>query len=559
MSPPAASRSPTRASRVLQGWLPFASAWALVVLAAIHLLARFNAQALDVSTLFSADNLYLPSLYRDLFEEGGRWAGWKLTPAPYFFPDMGLYFALDALTGPVVHALVGYALAQCVLLGLAAQWLARTVAPHDTAAQAQALAVGVVAALLLACAEGRLELMQYAALNATHFSLVPLVAVALALLLRAVRDRSRLAPGALALLCVLASASDSLFVVTFTAPALLCLGGMAWLGRPGLSPRWVGSVAGLVLLATVVGSRVPRWLSPWRTGGFTRARLTEAPEALGRLVEAMGEQFQASPAVGMTWVLLVLLAAGCVVSRRAWAAPGSERWALYALCLFIVLVLGTTLGAVVLTGQFENKGNFRYLLVPALLPFLLLAFLPALLQHEPLRRALSVGALGLVAAALAGSMLRHPWRAEGPLTSGFHPPLVECLDARRARHGLGWGVADYWVAKLVTTFSRTGLRVHQVLPDGRLYHWINNLDWYLGRRGDDSDYTFVITQGLSTDAFTAKYGAPREVFHCGGFEVFLYGRDLDAPLRAQFARETKLLEPARAGGEPSPTGHARPE
>ncbi|HZI09882.1 MAG TPA: hypothetical protein VE153_05765, partial [Myxococcus sp.] len=263
---------PPTALELLPRWLPLAGVWVLAGVAAAHLLFRFNSGGLDVSVFFAADNLYLPSLYRDLFEEGGRWGGWRLTPAPYFFPDMALYFALDALTGPFTQAIAGYAVVQLVLLGLSAQYTAGTVAPEDAAPGARVLAVGVVAALLLACAARRLELMQYSVLGATHFSLVLLAPVGLALAVRAVRDRSRRAAGLLALLCFLASLSDSLFTVSFTVPAVLCLGALAALGRP--SPwRWVAGVVGLLVLATALGTRAHRWVVSWRTGGYTRLRV----------------------------------------------------------------------------------------------------------------------------------------------------------------------------------------------------------------------------------------------------------------------------------------------
>jgi hypothetical protein len=516
-------------------WLALAGVWGLTGVAGAHLLFRFNAGALDYTTFFTSDNLYLPALYRDLFEEGGRWSGWRLTPAPYFFPDMGLYFALDALTGPFTQAIVSYAVVQFVLLGLSSQHLAATLAPRDTAPLAQVLAVGAVAALLLTCAAGRLELMQYSVLSATHFSLVMLAQVGLALALRAVRDGSRLAAGLLALLCLLAGLSDSLFTVCFIVPAVLCLGLLAWLGRP--SPwRWAGTVAGLMVLAMVLGNSAQRWVLAWRPGGYTRLRPERVWDVLGLLGRALREQYHATPGVALLWLALVLLALGVVLSRwRTWARPGSACWGLYALCLFTVLAVGTNTGAVVLTGQFEEKAHFRYLLVPALLPFLGLALVPGLLRGERARRAVAVAGLGLVALAAGVSVLRHPWRTEGPLRSDYAPPLVECLDSQRARQGLEWGVAGYWAAKSVTMFSRTGLRVHQVTPDGGVNHWISNIDWYLDRRGEGSDYTFILSEGLDLAALRARYGPPRETLHCGHHEVLVYGPALDAPLRAAFA------------------------
>lgn len=52
--------------------------------------------------IYNTDYLMIPSLYQDLVVEGNAWRGWHLTPAPYFFPDMILYF-LIRLPGIGLH------------------------------------------------------------------------------------------------------------------------------------------------------------------------------------------------------------------------------------------------------------------------------------------------------------------------------------------------------------------------------------------------------------------------------------------------------------------------
>jgi hypothetical protein len=49
----------------------------------------------EMRSFFMSDTLYLPSIYRDLFQQGGHLRDWSLNPAPNFFPDMALYFGLE--------------------------------------------------------------------------------------------------------------------------------------------------------------------------------------------------------------------------------------------------------------------------------------------------------------------------------------------------------------------------------------------------------------------------------------------------------------------------------
>lgn len=522
-------------------WLLLSAAWALLGVALVDLFFRYSEGTLDANELFNADSLYLPTLYRDLFEEGGRWAGWRLTPAPYFFPDMGLYFLLDALSGPFLHAILAFAVVQQILLVLAVGYLMRTVAPGEGVAVGQVLAMAAVSALLLAHAAGSLQPMVYALLSAFHFSVVLLSLVALALALRTFRGGSRAAAWLLGAVCVLASASDSLFVVAFTVPAGLCL----LLLTGALRPRpWrrLGVALGVMAGATLVGFQVARRFTVKRaSAGFTRLRLDMALESFGSLREAVGEQLRAAPLLGALWLGLVLTAVAVVVARRRrWTTLDSPWWGLYAVCLYAVLAVGANVSAVVLTGL---PFSFRYTLVPLLLPFLLVAFAGARVPHARWRRWLSLGALGLAAVAWGTFIARHPWRLQGPLLSSHSPPLVECLDRHQASHGLAWGVSDYWNAKLVSMFSRTGLRVNQLAAEGHGYHWINNSDWYLDRRGPRSDYNFVITSGLDMESFQRRYGPPRDTFRCEGVEILVYGEGFDAALRAALAERLTASPP----------------
>ena len=89
------------------------------LLAVSHYLASHSAEI-----LFHSDMLYLPAIYRDIWIDGNSLFAWSFTPAPYFFPDMSLYFLLHWITGdPAVAtrfyamvALMGFILLHALLM-----------------------------------------------------------------------------------------------------------------------------------------------------------------------------------------------------------------------------------------------------------------------------------------------------------------------------------------------------------------------------------------------------------------------------------------------------------
>ena len=58
----------------------------------------------------TSDLLYLEALYKDLFVRHLPIGGWTLSPAPYFFPDLPVYFVLRGLAGDLLSALYLYSL-----------------------------------------------------------------------------------------------------------------------------------------------------------------------------------------------------------------------------------------------------------------------------------------------------------------------------------------------------------------------------------------------------------------------------------------------------------------
>ena len=64
--------------------------------------------------LIHSDALYLPVLFDDLLRHGGRFADWFLTPAPYFFPDMPMYWLAWLASDSVFGQTTAFALLQTV-------------------------------------------------------------------------------------------------------------------------------------------------------------------------------------------------------------------------------------------------------------------------------------------------------------------------------------------------------------------------------------------------------------------------------------------------------------
>lgn len=500
---------------------------------------RLRSHSLDASIFFNSDLLYLPALFRDVFEEGGRWRGWRLTPAPYFLPDMALFFALNAALDNFVAAVRAYAPIQMALVALAAQGLARTLAPPDRRVAA-ALVLVASAALVLLFARGQFPLLIYAFTSGIHTGALIATLIALALTFHVLGpspSRLRTTQVLLAALCFFAALSDGLFFVVFVAPVVVTLGLLTW--KRAAATRQLNVPAAIVVTASVAGYLATRVVTAGTAGAkHMTLRLNAALESLRRLGSAADMMAREElPIVAFLWVVALAWGIRCAV-RFLRAPKGAAIDRIDVLWAFILLLIGSNVAAVALTGQFQDRTGFRYLMVPILMPLFALALLPLRLR-SPL--------VALKTAAASCALVGGAWIAFtiGDARAGClggpgeaYPPLVACLDAHRDRYRLERGLSDYWKAKEVWMFSRTGLRVVQLTQDGKPYHWINNADWYEERRPGASAYNFILPSGLDVSALRERYGEPSSTFECPGSAVWVYEEDaLDSRARAGFARK----------------------
>lgn len=453
----------------------------------------------DVALLFHSDTDFLPALYRDLVEQGGKLSRWNLTPAPSFFPDWPMFFAANYFAGDLFHALPAFFVLQGVLLFvLAAAVLGRCAAPHQALA-----ASGWACALLFCWAMAGMVPYSYFYLSAFHCGVFLLSLLSLRLL-----DGER-PHWPLFGVALLATLSDRLYLLQFALPAMLAL---CCLARRG-GPPWrrlcafiaLGCIAGILLYKA-------RWLVgrpqdlPWRMA------LSAVPANLQGLLHMLEESWRASPAgtLGLAayYAALTALLPGTLLGR-GWriADPAAAR-----LALFNWLVAAGCLAAVLVS---TNTFTVRYFIPAYVLP--LLAG-PALLYTglAPRRQRWLTALLLAATVWLTLGMLLPALRDVDQVKPAYYPAEVACLDQVIARHGLRHGVASYWDAKRIGMLSRHRPAIAPYDEQLRAFHWITSESVFR------ADYDFALVRhvdGLDLATLIALNGQPAERVDCGEFAV----------------------------------------
>lgn len=571
---------------------------AMAFLAAV---ATVLALSLPDESLHSSDVLYGPAFVGDLF--AGTPVGlWALTPAPYFFPDLGLYAAAHGVVRPFWPGPASIDAGLRLTLGLLFVFDAVAFAFLLWRVAGRSLMTGLLSycafALIAVQAGGLREGFLSAMIPTNHSGLVSGVFLFWGLWGESGRGvdegigRLRKLGAAwrsigVAVVVIVWGISDAQFFSLTVLPAGLIwvvqrLVGLTGRSQPGAGPVefLLGRVQPVslmvaVLLGFVVAMRVVPLLRygvtffpPVDVMALWKNMSYAGPAVVSHVFlrqESVVRHVQVAAVIGG------LLAAWLYRARHlermnahAEYARSYSRMALHATVAALAGLLGVLSlhGGVEINAAREGDPNlaeipvlpfaFRYLnFVHAFYYPLVFGVVVGLLRIFSRRWMRIPGYAGLLVLLAAGWM-RTPSRPEEPaalrearcVDQALHTwnggvPLAERV------HPPFYGISDYWHAKRLMLFSDGMVRplaVHDRGP-GELLFWITNLQWYL--ESPAPEYRFVIANGLQEQPLRAHFGEPLDRRTCEGLQVFWYGPE--SPIR--FAPED-MWQLARTLGLP---------
>lgn len=510
-------------------------------------------QALAVASRYFQPWLSADYIYPQLFAEdvlGGRYplAGWTLSSAPYFFPDMAGAILLRALTGPGT-ILPAYLVCSYLALAVLAGWsLARVTA---TGWSGWLGGVALVNALLAWWPVGDHPHYLWLLGTAGFHGGAILLGLANAALWLGDENPPAGARWMLALAIMFVGAlSDTLFLTQAALPlgvALWFAAGRRWRHRRVLGYLRAG-LAGIVAVAVVR-------LTLAGTGWFSFSKVVRyapTPAAIGSATVAFFRDF-AQTLLPDAWGFGLVAAAGGLIA--AWAArrgtaqaaagAGERRTAV----VFGILSLAATILFPLGTAYWRDAQHVRYVLPWLVLPgWLALAWmLPALSGWAGNKRALLATGIVLIC------LLSWAWTAvDRTRLTWPYPEQQARFDEFAGAHHLQHGLSDYWHAHAMNTLTRAPVRLFPLRPAGNASFWNSNAYWYFdpepatGRLIEPA-YTFIVTDGLNEAALRTRYGPPSSIARVGELSIWLYDAPGNLPLNHTVEREVRSFVAGRPG------------
>lgn len=476
----------------------------------------------SVGLLFNADALYLPSLERDV-SAGGAVSRWFLTPAPYFFPDMLLFWPVGLLTSSAVQAQHAYAVVQVVLFAALVAGVGGLVGGR----RAGVFSFALVAALLAPVVAAGADVFAYVGVSGYHAgallaSIGGLALLGLCPLAADTSGQGRRGAALLASLSVLTAAStlsDPIFLIQFSGPAIAGLllltltGAVRW--------TWLGYTAAAIVLGHLVGTRLyPRVVTfDVRTAYDVSFGLDQVDANSSYLRQLIGEVYAISPWAVVLLVLGLSSAVLALLTIALWwrRLPVRAAWLAALWCLWTVTSSAALLASF-LTLE-SRPPAARYLVGLALTSTGTLAIVLAVLLCVAVRSAtvpvLVVSGTMLVSGA---AVLTTSPTVASPFSVEALEAKVTCIEravaGAPAPHGLAW----YWHSKQVYALSDSGIVTASAGQDLAPAFLVASSDWF------EPPFGFVLTRqdaAPEVQALTAQGATVRTRVDCADAAVLV--------------------------------------
>jgi len=482
------------------GWV----IWALLV--ALVVLVFWFAFLPDwgVNYFFSSDALYLPSLYKDIFQDGYTLSGWTLNQASNLFPDLLLYSLLNAICGDFIVATFCYSVIQYLTIILFFYLIFKQINPTlhpSTFAPAIFLFASYLFIFFIDNMVWESALLNH---NAYHNSAFIMALVCIYFFFKYLDTKKRKTLIVIVILSMLSGACDRLFIICFSIPAFLVVCVLYFFNQD--RKKLIKLLITIVLGAAFA---IVLWLffknNPYFSLSKAYGELT-LKAIRSSWVIFTGQMYGYMTTISYIMVLTYLSAISYLatityviyqVIKLKREKDSANK--MFVFQIFVLFFTPIVLLAPILTGSYGGFDTMRYNYFPYfLLPFNAVILASNVLNRNKLLRIiintiLSVLIVGYLIFYYPVCNLNRGFER----FYNFYPEKVKTIDSYFIEDGTyKFGITDdYWIAKQVSMFSKKGVRLYSAFNGGDPWFHVANKNWFTDNdqgRYAHCEFTFLL-------------------------------------------------------------------
>lgn len=452
-----------------------------ILLLPVLLLAIFSNGYRVYDYYFNPDSLYLASLYRGLFIDGFPLATFSLNPSILLIPDVILYFPVRALTGDVVIAAFIFTIIQHLLIFGFILLIYKKLFGKKYLFSAALANLLFMVFFLGAILSKDILFAAFSLVSTNHVGAFVMMLISLSLVLDFISRAGRRKLIWLFVIILLSVFSDRIFMIMITVPIIFVSGFKYFSERKS---KWIwlpviivlASVAGFLLQNFVNG----RFIHLAQVPGFFD--LKGIIPAFTLMMNDLGNYFIAMDAHALIILLSVLSFVIQVVLVVRMIRHGNTDSLHFFYLAFSVIYIAAIFWLPVITGSYIHKSVLRYNISAFYLAMINIPVLAGILfnNQETVRSMLKwITASGFV--ILLSIAVTHLSRSGIRNFFDYYPDFVREADEIAGQEDLKCGVAQFWIARPITMFSKTGLEVYHSWDNFLPYLHVNSRLYFSGK------------------------------------------------------------------------------
>lgn len=487
----------------------------------------------------NSDCMYLPSVYRDIFQSNNSIQGWSFNAAPNVFPDMVLYFLLMAMTDDFVASSILFSVIQYIIIAFLVDRIFLRM--HPTAQSTQRTIIQLILLIphtFTVFTHDFLLHFQFLS-NAYHLGAMVNTLLAWYFYLHIPendswqKNISRII--LLNLFIYVASVSDKLFWLLFLAPMFFQVIFDIIHSKDKRKLILTSSFILTFILSNWTLNSI-RSTSPKIDSPFRNMSAEHIPESFFLFTEHM----QITLAEGnIKSVFIALISLSLIIWIINMTRMIIRYFKKYAhqdkYSVFIASSIFIGLIAPIANGSYSGYDCIRYNFPAMIIALIALSYFIAskLSFHSP---KIIIGLLLLLNAGLIYAFVqKHNAFAEKWY---IYPQETQEIDALAMKYPLKAGVALYWSAKKNHMFNRSNLKILPILDDRGMYVHANNRNWYLFEDNSQNIQTFnfaIINYDEQIPKLEERFNQKCEIIQQGETRIMLTPE-------FYFHPETELIE-----------------
>ncbi len=472
---------------------------------------------MSVHKFFDSDGIYLPTLYRDLFINSGSYIDWYGSAAPYYFPDMFLYFISNFITSDFYYAIALYFTIISCFVAFALYKIYRIFYSKKNSLYLSSILFALVYVM-----PSYVYIMQF--VSVFHFGEFVVSLLSTYLLLE-ILSRNHFSKHYiyLFLLSIVTVASDNMYILHFIIPTLCALL-VLW------SVKIIEHKKLLLIYATLISSLIIGKIMGWslvvNQSNYSKA-ITLSYKHLTENVQRLIEIFHSSynehfvNTVAALSVLIVFTFIFLLYKRVSFLRLKRYKTPIIYISLFYIFMILGNLAAV--SFLYPNTIYQHYMIPLFLMPLFMIPIIIKWTKLDINKKKFKFASIFLSIILVLLVLFRsYDKFKDTTLKSEYYPKEIECFDSFLIQTGAKDGLAGFWESKTWYMLSKHDVNIAQYNYDFTEFRAVNTIKTYK----NFYDFAIIKNKFINKKKLISINGKPTKIFKCEEAEIFYYENKL---------------------------------